>query len=191
MDQLAEVAGADPLDFRLAHTSDPRIRTVLERVGAEANWGADLGAGRAQGVAMVKSFETIVAQVVEVSVAEEGGVRVHNATPVVDCGRVINPSAAEAQVTGSVIFGLTSAFFGEITIEGGAIQQRNFPDYDMLRLGNTPAQAVHFIDSDAAPGGLGDPAVQPVTPALTNAIARATGTRITALPVSKHGFFAA
>ncbi len=188
MDEMAQAAGADELAFRLAHTSDPRIRTVLERLGAEADWGKDLPDGTAQGLAMVKSFEAIVAQVVQARIGSDGGVRVEEVTSVVDCGRLINPNAGHAQVTGSVIFGLTSALYGEITLDGGAIQQVNFPDYEMMRLAEAPAQKVVFIESDEAPGGLGEPAVPPVTPALTNAIFRATGTRIRELPIGKHGF---
>ncbi|MEO1365106.1 MAG: molybdopterin cofactor-binding domain-containing protein, partial [Pseudomonadota bacterium] len=129
-------------------------------------------------------------QAVHASVTPDGGVQVHRVVSVVDCGRVINPSAAEAQVIGSVIYGLTSALFGEITLDGGAIQQTNFPDYEMLRLSNTPAQEVHFVQSDAAPGGLGEPAVPPVTPALTNALYRITGERIRSLPITRSGLYA-
>ncbi len=190
MDELAEAAGADPLVFRLAHTTDDRRRAVLERLAEESDWHAARRPGRALGVAMVSSFETVVGQVADVIVDEDGGVRVNRVISVVDCGRLINPDAGEAQIMGSVIFGLTSALFGEITVEGGAIQQRNFPDYEMLRLHNAPQQEVHFIQSDQPPGGLGEPGVPPVTPALTNAIYRATGQRIRSLPIAKHGFYA-
>ena len=190
MDELAEAAGADPLEFRLRHTSNPRIRAVLERLGEVSGWGASLPERHGMGVAMVESFGSIVAQAVQVSVAEDGGVRVHRVWSVVDCGRLINPTAGEAQITGSVVYGLTSALWGEITLEGGAIQQLNFPDYPMMQLKNAPQQEVHFMASDAAPGGLGEPGVPPVTPALTNAIYRVTAERIRALPISKHGLYA-
>ncbi|MEX0370733.1 MAG: molybdopterin cofactor-binding domain-containing protein [Tateyamaria sp.] len=188
MDELAEAAGADPLAFRLDHTSDPRSRAVLERLHDVTNWAGSLPDQHGMGMAMVTSFETIVAQAIQVSVTEGGGIRVHKVWSVVDCGRLINPSAGEAQITGSVIYGLTSALWGEITLEGGAIQQLNFPDYPMMQLANAPEQEVHFIESDEAPGGLGEPGVPPVTPALTNAIYAATGDRIRTLPISKHGF---
>ncbi|WP_299773368.1 molybdopterin cofactor-binding domain-containing protein [uncultured Tateyamaria sp.] len=191
MDELAEAAGADPLAFRLDHTSDPRIRGVLGRLGEVTEWGVDLPDQHGMGIAMVKSFETIVAQAVLVSVAEGGGVRTHKVWSVVDCGRLINPSTGEAQITGSVIYGLTSALWGEITLEGGVIQQLNFPDYPMMQLANAPEQEVYFVESDEAPGGLGEPGVPPVTPALVNAIYAATGARIRTLPISKHGFHAA
>ncbi|MDX8346908.1 molybdopterin cofactor-binding domain-containing protein [Cognatiyoonia sp. IB215446] len=191
MDELAEAAGADPLGFRIKHTSDPRIRAVLERLGQIANWGSNLPDRHGMGVAMVKSFESIVAQAIQASVTEDGGVRVHKVWSVVDCGRLINPSAGEAQITGSVIYGLTSALWGEITLEGGAIQQLNFPDYPMMQLATAPKQEVHFIASDEAPGGLGEPGVPPVTPALTNAIYAVTRDRIRSLPIGKHGLHAA
>ncbi|MEO0669714.1 MAG: molybdopterin cofactor-binding domain-containing protein [Pseudomonadota bacterium] len=190
MDEMAEAAGADPLQFRIDHSDNVRRRVVLERLRVESGWDDPLPDGHGIGVAMVDSFETVVAQAVHASVTANGGVQVHRVVSVVDCGRVINPSAAEAQVTGSVIYGLTSALFGEITLEGGAIQQTNFPDYEMLRLSNTPAQAVHFVERDAAPGGLGEPAVPPVTPALTNALYRITGERIRSLPITRSGLYA-
>ncbi|MBM7067468.1 molybdopterin cofactor-binding domain-containing protein [Actibacterium sp. 188UL27-1] len=188
MDALAAEAGADPLAFRLDHTSDPRIRAVLEHAREVADWETTLPAGHGRGIAMVKSFETIVAQVVEVRIDAGRAVHVPRVTSVVDCGRVINPDAAEAQITGSVIFGLTAALYGEITVANGQIQQRNFPDYDMLRLANAPVQAVHFMESDHPPGGLGEPGVPPVAPALANALFQATGERIQTLPITKHGF---
>jgi len=186
MDELAATANADPLAFRLAHTTDPRIRAVLQRAGELAEWGREMPSGSAQGIAMVKSFETVVAQVFEVEIADNR-LRIPRVISVVDCGRVINPDAATAQITGSVIFGLSSALAEEITVDGGEIQQRNYPDYDVLRLAGAPQQRVEFISSDKAPGGLGEPGVPPVTPALVNAVARATGDRIRKLPLRRAG----
>ena len=188
MDEMARTLGQDPMAFRLAHTSDPRRRSVLEKLAKEADWGASLGAGRAQGLALVESFGTVVGQVVDASVDDARRVRVHRVTSVVDCGRVINPDAAVAQIQGSVIYGLTSALFGEITLERGEVQQSNFPAYDMLRLSTAPEQVVHFIASDNPPGGLGEPGVPPSAPALANALCAATGTRARALPLTKAGF---
>ncbi|MBL4639625.1 MAG: xanthine dehydrogenase family protein molybdopterin-binding subunit, partial [Kordiimonadaceae bacterium] len=190
IDELAHKAGADPLDFRLAHTSDPRRSAVLERLKVESGWADAPAEGRARGVAIITSFETIVGQVVETSVDDDGGVRVHKVISVVDCGRVINPDGAEAQVQGSVIYALTAALFGEITLEGGEVQQKNFPDYDMLRLANAPEQHVVFMENDIAPGGLGEPGVPAVAPALTNAIFAASGKRVRSLPLSADGFYA-
>jgi isoquinoline 1-oxidoreductase beta subunit len=190
MDELAERAGADPLEFRLAHITRPRIRAVLERLRTEASWQTSLPEGHAQGMALVESFGSIVAQAVEVSVTSDGGVRVHNVTSVVDCGQLINPDSGAAQITGGVVFGLTAALFGEITLKGGEVEQRNFPDYDMLRLANAPAQSVHFMQSTQPPGGLGEPGTPPVAPALVNALYQITGERIRALPINKHGLYA-
>lgn len=188
IDELAHAAGADPLAFRLAHKADPRHRAVLERLRDVASWGNPKTPGAAQGVAIVDSFETIVGQVAEVTVDDANRVRLHRLTSVVDCGQVINPNAAEAQIHSSVIFALSAVFFGEITLENGKVVQQNFPDYDMIRLRNAPAQNVHFIDSDLPPGGLGEPGTPPVAPALANAIFAATGTRIRELPLAKAGF---
>ncbi len=190
MDELAEQAGADPLEFRLAHAANPRIRAVLERLQSAANWQSGSPSGGAQGMALVESFGSIVAQAVEVSVSDDGGVRVHSVTSVVDCGQVINPDSGEAQITGGVVFGLTAALFGEVTLTDGAVEQQNFPDYDMLRLANAPAQSVHFMPSTEPPGGLGEPGTPPVAPALVNAIYRITGERIRELPISKSGLYA-
>ncbi|MEM9616606.1 MAG: molybdopterin cofactor-binding domain-containing protein [Pseudomonadota bacterium] len=188
IDELAHKAGADPLEFRLAHKSDVRHRAVLERLRNEANWGNPQTPGASQGVAIVDSFETIVGQVAEVTVEGDDRIRLHRLTSVVDCGQVINPNAAEAQIHSSVIFALSAVFFGEITLENGEVVQQNFPDYDMVRLRNSPLQDVHFINSGHAPGGLGEPGTPPVAPALTNAIFAATGTRIRELPLARAGF---
>ncbi|MGL4234750.1 molybdopterin cofactor-binding domain-containing protein, partial [Tabrizicola sp.] len=187
VDELAVAAGADPLQFRLDHLEDPRKIAVLEKLREAAEWDGARPAGTGIGMALVESFGTIVAQAVEVRVADRD-LRVTRVTSVVDCGVVVNPDAAEAQIQGGVIFGLTAALMGEITVEGGEIVQRNFPDYDMLRLANSPAQSVHFMPSVAPPGGLGEPGTPPIAPALVNAIAAATGERVRDLPVSRQGF---
>ncbi|MEM9388766.1 MAG: molybdopterin cofactor-binding domain-containing protein [Pseudomonadota bacterium] len=186
IDELAHAAGADPLAFRLDHLSDPRMRVVLEKAADTSGWGSDRGPGRALGVALVKSFETIVAQVVDASVEDGGEVIVHRVTSAVDCGLVINPDSARAQITGSVVFALSAALYGEITVEAGRIQQRNFPDYRLLTLADTPTQDVHFIAGSQIPGGLGEPGVPAVAPALTNAIFAATGKRLRVLPIARQ-----
>jgi isoquinoline 1-oxidoreductase beta subunit len=187
-DELAHAQGADPLAFRLAHKTDERERAVLERLKVASNWGHPATPGSAQGVAIVNSFGSIVGQVVEIRVDDDLRVKIDRVTSVVDCGLLINPSAAEAQIQGSVIFGLTAALFGEITLKEGQIEQQNFPSYDMLRMANTPRQAVHFLASDHPPGGLGEPGVPAAAPALANAIFAATGTRVRQLPITRSGF---
>lgn len=188
VDELAHRAGLDPLEFRLAHKTDARERAVLERLRLESNWGQPASAGNAQGIAIVNSFGSIVGQVVELSVNDDLRVNIERVTSVVDCGLLINPSSAEAQIQGSVIFGLSAALFGEITLRDGKIEQQNFPSYDMLRMANTPTQSVHFMQSDHPPGGLGEPGVPPAAPALVNAIFAATGTRVRQLPITRSGF---
>ncbi len=188
IDELAHKAKADPLAFRLAHKSDERHRAVLERLADEANWGRPSTPGAAQGVAIVDSFGSIVGQVAEITIEDGDRVRLHQLTSVVDCGQVINPSAAEAQIHSSVIFALSAVFFGEITLENGEIVQQNFPDYDMIKLRNAPKQPVFFMDNGLPPGGLGEPATPPVAPALTNAIFAASGRRVRELPLTRAGF---
>ncbi|MEL6184233.1 MAG: molybdopterin cofactor-binding domain-containing protein [Myxococcota bacterium] len=188
MDRLAHAAGRDPLDFRLAHTTDPRRKAALERLAEVSEWKSPLPSGRARGLALVTSFESIVGHVVEASLTEDRKIRVHKVTSVVDCGRLINPNAGEAQVQGSVIYGLTAALLGEITMSKGEVQQSNFPNYDMLRLATAPEQTVFFMGSDHPPGGLGEPAVPPVAPALANALFALTGTPVTELPLTRSGY---
>lgn len=189
IDELAHKAGADPLAFRHAHKSDPRHRAVLEQLADKADWGRPETPGASQGVAIVDSFESIVGQVAEITVEDDHRVRIHRMTSVVDCGQVINPDSAEAQIHSSVIFALSAVFFGEITLENGEVVQQNFPDYDMIRLRNAPKQHVHFINSGHPPGGLGEPGTPPAAPALTNAIFAATRTRIRELPLARAGFY--
>lgn len=188
VDELARAAGADPIAFRLAHLSDPRLIGVLKRLATEANWGRAKVLGEGRGVALVRSFETIVGMVIDVTVTADRAVKVTKVTSVVDCGRVINPDAGAAQITGSVVFGLTAALHGAITVKGGSVVERNFPDYEMMRLADAPAQTVVFLEPNGAPGGMGEPGVPPVAPALVNAIADATGSRVRSLPLAKAGY---
>lgn len=187
MDELAHEAGKDPYDFRMALLKDkPRHRAVLRLAAEKAGYGGTLPEGHAFGLAVQQSFETIVAEVLEVSLDEDNRPRVHKVTCAVDCGRVVNPDTAEAQVQSAVIYGLTAALYGQITIEGGAVAQGNFPDYPMVKLAETPEIEVHFIDSGAPMGGLGEPGTPPVAPALANALFKLTGKRIRELPMSIH-----
>ena len=187
MDELAHEAGKDPYEFRMALLKDkPRHRAVLQLAAEKAGLGKPLPEGRVHGIAVQQSFSTIVAEVLEVSLDEDNRPRVHKVTCAVDCGRVINPDTAEAQVQSAVIYGLTAALYGQITIEGGAVTQGNFPDYRMVTLAETPVIETHFIDSGEALGGLGEPGTPPVAPALANAVFKLTGKRIRELPMSIH-----
>jgi isoquinoline 1-oxidoreductase beta subunit len=132
---------------------------------------------------MVECFNTIVAQVVEAKIAEDGTPKVLKATAVVDCGMVVNPVAAEGQIMGGLVMGLSSAMGEEITLVKGAVVQRNFSDYEVLKLAGTPAVSVHFMNSGADMGGIGEPGLPPAGPALANALFAITGKRVRNLPI--------
>jgi isoquinoline 1-oxidoreductase beta subunit len=184
IDELAHAAGRDPLEYRIALLEEePRHRAVLERVAQMSGWGTPTEPGRARGVAIVESFGSIVAEVAEIGLEADGRIRVYRVDAAVDCGLVVNPQQAEAQVQGAVVFGLSAALFHEITVRGGAVEQRNFPDYPMVRLADAPEVSVDFVDSGAAIGGLGEPGVPPVAPAVANALFALTGRRLRKLPL--------
>ena len=185
MDELAAAAGANPLEFRLRHLKNkPRQRRVLDLAAARAGWG-NAPAGRHQGLALMEGYSTHIAQVAEVSVAG-GELKVHKIVCVVDCGQMVNPRIVESQIESGIVFGLTSALWGEITIVSGRVQQSNFNDYRLLRGNEMPELHVHLLPSDATPGGIGEAAVPLVAPALCNAIFAATGKRLRSLPIAAH-----
>jgi isoquinoline 1-oxidoreductase subunit beta len=187
IDELAHQANRDPLEYRRALLKhNPRHLATLELAADKAGWGAPLAPGRARGIAMVASFGTIVAQVAEVEVADDGALKVHRITSAVDCGLAVNPDGLKAQIEGAMVFGLSAALYGEITLAQGAVEQQNFPNYPVVRLADCPAIEVHIRESDAPLGGGGEPGTPPVAPALTNAIFAATGIRIRELPINKH-----
>jgi isoquinoline 1-oxidoreductase beta subunit len=187
VDELAHQAQRDPLDYRRALLKHkPRHRAVLDLAAEKAGWDVPLASGRARGIAMVECFGTIVAHVAEVEVAADGDLRVHRITCAVDCGMAVNPDAFKAQVEGAIVFGLSAALYGEITLAQGAVEQQNFPNYPLVRLADCPAIEVHLKESDAPLGGGGEPGTPPVAPAVTNAIFAATGIRIRELPINKH-----
>ena len=182
MDELAHVAGKDPFEFRRAHLDNaPRHKAALELAASMAGWGTPLAEGRARGIAIREAFGSIVAQAAEVSI-DGGRVRVHKVWSAVDPGEVINPATFTAQIQGAAIYGLTAALYGEITIENGRTVQKNFPDYDMVRMADAPAHEVRFIESGARTGGAGEPGTAPIAPAVGNAIFALTGQRIRELP---------
>jgi isoquinoline 1-oxidoreductase beta subunit len=184
VDELAHAAGADPFEYRRALLADaPRDRAVLERVAALANWGSAVAPGRGRGIAVVEGYGSVVAAVIEVEVGEGGPLRVTHVWTAVDCGPVINPETAHAQVEGGVLFGLSAALGEAVTLEQGRVVQSNFHDYELLRLRDAPPVTVEFLQSDHAPGGLGEPGLPPVAPALANAYFAATGRRLRQLPL--------
>ena len=186
IDELAAAAKQDPYEYRRALLANaPRDRGVLELAATKAGWGTPLAAGRARGIAVYKSFESFAAQVAEVSVSPAGDVRVHRVVCAIDCGMHVNPSTIEAQMQSGIVFGLTAALKGAITIENGRVMQSNFHDYQMLRIAEMPVVEVHIVPSDEAPGGVGEPGTPPIAPAVCNAIFAATGKRIRKLPIGK------
>jgi len=184
IDELAAAAKADPYEYRRGLLANaPRHRGVLELAATKAAWGTPLPAGRARGIAVHKSFESFVAEVAEVSVSPAGDVRVHRVVCAVDCGMYVNPDTIEAQMQSGIVYGLTAALKGAITIDRGRVQQGNFHDYPMLRMDEMPVVEVHIVPSTEAPGGVGEPGTPPIAPAVANAIFAATGKRIRKLPI--------
>jgi isoquinoline 1-oxidoreductase subunit beta len=183
MDELALAAGEDPYQFRRKHLRPgSRHLAVLDDVAKRSGWGTPLAAGHGRGMALVESFNTIVAHVVEASVGNDGRPRAHKVFSSVDCGRVVNPDGAAAQIMGGIIMALSTCIDEAITLDQGAVVQSNFHDYPLLKLAEAPEVDVHFLESNASMGGLGEPGVPPTAPALANAIFAATGTRIRQLP---------
>jgi isoquinoline 1-oxidoreductase subunit beta len=183
MDELALAAGEDPYQFRRKHLRPgSRHLAVLDDVAKRSGWGTPLATGHGRGMALVESFNTIVAHVIEASVGNDGRPRAHKVFSSVDCGRVVNPDGATAQIMGGIIMALSTCVGEAITLDQGAVVQSNFHDYPLLKLAEAPEVDVHFLESDASMGGLGEPGVPPTAPALANAIFAATGTRIRQLP---------
>jgi len=184
VDELAAATGKDPLAFRLALLRRaPRYRGVLELAAERAGWGRALPAGKGRGIAVYRCFGSWVAQVAEVSVAEKGTLRVERVVCAADCGTLINPDAAAAQMEGGIIFGLSAALRGRITLQNGAVMQSSFEDYPIVTMRDAPEIEVHFVKSRHAPGGVGEPGVPPIAPAVANAVFAASGRRIRRLPL--------
>jgi isoquinoline 1-oxidoreductase subunit beta len=179
MDELAAAAKKDPMEFRLEHTAkSPRAHHVIERVKAMSEWGSQLGPRKGRGVALLYAFGTYMAHVAEVTVADNGEVRVDRVLVAVDTGIAINPDTIVAQMQSGIIFGITAALFGEITIKDGRVQQSNFKDYRMLRIYEAPKIEVEVVKSLEKPGGIGEPGTSTVIPAVFNAVRAATGVRL-------------
>jgi len=184
LDELAGLAGKDPVEFRRALlAAAPRHLGVLNLAAERAGWGGTLPAGRAQGIALHESFGSYVAQVAEVSV-EANALRVHRVVCAVDCGQVVHPDNVAAQMEGGVVFGLTAALKGRVTLERGRVKQSNFHDYPLLTMREMPAIEVHLVESRLEPGGVGEPGTPPIAPAVANAVFALTGQRIRKLPIT-------
>jgi isoquinoline 1-oxidoreductase beta subunit len=186
MDELAKKAGRDPVEFRRSMLDKtPRLKAALELVASKAGWGRPLPPRNGRGVAVQPSFGSYIATVAEVEVDRTGEVSVRRIVTAVDTGIVVNPDTVVAQLQGGLIFGLTAAFYGEITIDRGRIQQSNFHDYRMLRIDEVPAIEVYIIQSGEAPGGIGETGVTASLPAVRNAIFAATGIPLRRMPIDR------
>jgi isoquinoline 1-oxidoreductase beta subunit len=183
IDELAHATKRDPLEYRLALLAQkPRFATALELAAEKAGWGTPAPPGRARGLAVHESFGSIVAEVAEVSV-EEGRIKVHAVTCAVDCGSAVNPLGVEAQIQSAIVFGLSAALYGKLTMKDGHVQESNFHDYRPLRMFEMPKVSVHIIESGAPMGGIGEPATAPIAPAVANAVFALTQKRLRALPL--------
>ena len=191
MDEMAHAAGKDPVEFRRPLLAkEARHLNVLEMVAKLGDWGKALPKGHGRGIALHESFGTIVGEVAEVSVDAKKKIRVHRLACVVDCGTYVNPDTVEAQMQGAMIYGLTAALYGEITIDKGRVAQNNFYDYPMVHLAEAPHMDVQIVQNTENPGGVGEPGTPPLAPAVANALFAATGTRVRSLPLVRHGFTA-
>jgi isoquinoline 1-oxidoreductase subunit beta len=183
IDELAAAAGRDPYEYRRELLSEsPRHRAVLNAVAELAGWGSDVPEARARGIAVAESFGSYVAEVAEVSL-EDGRPRVHRVWCAIDSGVVVNPAIIKAQMQSGIIFGLTAALYGEINIGAGRAVQSNFDDYPMVRMNEAPRIEVTLAPSGDSPGGVGEPGVPPIAPAVTNALFALTGERLRTLPI--------
>ncbi len=184
MDELAAAAKQDAVAYRRALLDkSPRAKAVLELAAEKAGWGQPLPQGVGRGVSVQFAFATYMAQVAEVEVSKDGAVRVRRVVCAVDCGTVVNPDTVRAQIEGAIIFGITAALYGEITLKDGRVEQTNFDTYQILRMNEAPAIEVHIVQSFEPPGGMGETGTSAIAPAVTNAVFAATGKRLRKLPI--------
>jgi len=181
IDECAAAAGQDPVKYRLALLDgQPRFANVLRMASEKSGWATPV-AGRSRGVALMEGYDTYMAQVAEISM--QGGVPVvHKVTIVADLGRMVNPDTVEAQIQSSIVFGLTAALFGEITVDKGRIQETNFDRYRLMRMNEAPVIDITLVQSSEKPGGIGEPATALIGPAVANAVFAATGKRVRRMP---------
>ena len=185
-DELAVAAGKDPVEYRRGLIKSKRHLAALNLVAERSGWGTPPPPGRYRGVAVHESFGSYVAQVAEISI-EDGRLRVHKVTCAIDCGLAVNPDGVKSQMEGGIIFALTAFLYGELTLEKGRVKQRNFHDYKMVRMNESPEVQVYIVDSTEKMGGAGEPCVPPLAPAVANAIFAATGKRVRSLPLQSSG----
>jgi isoquinoline 1-oxidoreductase beta subunit len=184
MDELAAAAKQDPVVYRRALLGNsPRAKAVLELAAEKAGWGEPLPERVGRGISLQFVFASYMAHVAEVEVSKEGVIRVRRVVCAVDCGTVVNPDTVRAQIQSAVIFGITAALYGNITLKNGRVEQSNFDDYQMVRMNEAPAIEVHIVKNSEPPGGMGEAGTSAIAPAVTNAIFAATGKRLRKLPV--------
>jgi isoquinoline 1-oxidoreductase subunit beta len=184
IDEMAAATKKDPFEFRRALlTQQPRYKAVLEVAAGKAGWDRAPPAGVFRGIAVAQSFGTYVAEVAEVSVGDDGVPKVHRVVAAVDCGMTVNPEIIRRQIEGAIVYGLSAALYGRITIKDGQVEQGNFHNYPVLRMSAMPEVEVHILPSTEKPGGIGEPGTPPIAPAVVNAIFAATGKRLRSLPI--------
>ena len=184
IDELAVAAKQDPVAYRRALLGkSPRAKAVLDLAAEKAGWGQSQPQGFGRGVSLQFVFATYMAQIAEVEVSKDGKVRVHRIVCAVDCGIPVNPDTIRAQIQSAIIFGITAALYGEITLKDGRVQQTNFDTYQMLRIHDAPAIEVHIVESTESPGGMGEAGTSAIVPAIANAIFAATGKRLHKMPI--------
>ena len=184
IDELAAAAGKDPYEYRMGLLGkQPRFSNVLKLAAEKAGWGKPLPAGRARGIGVMEGYDTYMAQVAEVSV-KDGRIKVHRVVVAVDLGRMVNPNIVEQQLESNIVFGLTAALYGDITLKDGRVQQTNFHDYKLLRMPETPKIEMHIVNSTEKPGGIGEPGMALLSPVVANAVFALTGKRLRKMPFS-------
>ena len=185
IDELAAIAKKDPVDYRRAMLgNNPRALHVLNRAAEIAGWGKPIAGRRGRGVCVHNTFGSFMSQVAEVTVSKSGEVHVDRVVCVVDTGVAVNPDIIVAQMQSGIIFGITAALWGEITLKNGRVEQTNFTDYKMLRINEAPIIDVEVVKSSADPGGIGEPGTTSLAPAVLNAVYAATGVRLRKLPIN-------
>ena len=184
IDEMAAAAGKDPYEYRLALLeSKPRHKKVLQMAAEKAGWGKPLPKGRSRGIGLMEGYDTYMAQVAEVSV-KDGEIKVHRVVVAADLGMMVNPNIVRQQLESNVVFGLTAALYGEITLKNGRVQQTNFDTYKLLRMPEVPKIEIHLVQSTEKPGGIGEPGMALLSPTVANAVYALTGKRLRKMPLS-------
>jgi isoquinoline 1-oxidoreductase beta subunit len=182
IDELAVAAGKDPYQYRLALLDkQPRFANVLKLAADKAGWGKPLPSGTARGIALMEGYETYMAQVAEVSIVNNA-IKVHRVVVAVDLGRMVNPNIVEQQIESNIVFGLTCLLYGNITLKDGRVQETNFDKYRLLRMPETPKIEMHIVQSTEKPGGIGEPGMALLPPAVANAVFALNGKRLRKMP---------